>query len=74
MINNYNHANQYVKLKGRQINIGEGMVRIFGLSHEGIVPIRIESYNPIVATYFTGDEHEHYISHSKYFIVKANGR
>ncbi len=30
MINIYNHANQYVKLKGRQINVGEGMARIFG--------------------------------------------
>ncbi len=39
MVNNYNHANQYVKLKGRQINIGEGVARFFGLSHEGVVPI-----------------------------------
>jgi hypothetical protein len=50
------------------------MARIFGLSHEGIVLIRIESYNLIVATNFIGDEHEHYRSHSKYLIVKANGR
>jgi hypothetical protein len=62
MVSNYNHVNQYVKMKGRQINVGEGMARIFGLSSEGVVPIGKESYNPIVATYFTRDEHEHYIS------------
>jgi hypothetical protein len=28
MMNSYNHANQYVRLKGKQINIGEGMGRI----------------------------------------------
>jgi hypothetical protein len=62
MISNYNHADQYVKLKGRQIDVGEeGVARIFGLSREGIIPIGRESYNPIVATYFIGDEHEHYI-------------
>ncbi len=58
MIHSYNHADQYVKLKGRQINVGEGMARIFGLSHEGIVPIGKESYNPIVVTYFIGNEDE----------------
>ncbi len=62
MINSYKHADQYVKLKGRQIDVGkEGMARIFGLSCEKIVPIRKESYNPIVAAYFIGYEHEHYI-------------
>jgi hypothetical protein len=39
MVNNYNHANQYVKLKGRQINVGKGVARIFVLSPEGVVPI-----------------------------------
>jgi hypothetical protein len=44
-------------MKGRQIDVGEeGVARI--LSHEGIVPIGKESYNPIVATYFIGDEHD----------------
>jgi hypothetical protein len=43
MINNYNHANQYVKLKGKQIDIGEGVVKFFGISCEKIVPIGIES-------------------------------
>ncbi len=61
-------------MKGRQINVGEGMARIFGLSSEGVVPIGKESYNPIVATYFTRDEHEHYISCSWYLIAKTNGR
>jgi DNA-binding XRE family transcriptional regulator len=62
MINSYNHADQYVKLKRRQIDLGEErMARILCLSREGIVPIGRESYNPIVATYFIGDEHEHYI-------------
>jgi len=56
-------------LKGRQIDVGEGVARI--LSHEGIVPIGKESYNPIVATYFIGDEHEHYIPRSRYLITKA---
>jgi hypothetical protein len=42
------------------------VARIFGLSYKGIVPIGKESYNPIVATYFIGDEHEHYIPHSSY--------
>jgi hypothetical protein len=69
MISNYNHANQYVKLKGRQINVGEG--RIFGLSHKRIVPIGKESYNPIIAIYFIGDEHEHYIPRSCYLIAKT---
>jgi hypothetical protein len=31
MVNNYNHANQYVKLKGRQINV-RGVANFFGLS------------------------------------------
>jgi hypothetical protein len=44
------------------------------LSHEGIVPIGKESYNPIVATYFIGDEHEHYIPCLGYLITKADGR
>jgi len=48
MIGNHNHAYQYVKLKGRQIDVGKKMARIFGLSHEGIVPIGRKSYNPIV--------------------------
>jgi hypothetical protein len=73
MVNNYNYANRYVKLKGKQINI-KGVARIFGLSHEGVVPIGKESYNPIIATYFIKDEHEHYIPCSGYPIAKANGR
>jgi hypothetical protein len=28
----------------------------------------------IVATYFTKDEHEHYISHSRYLIAKVDGK
>jgi len=72
MVNNYNHANWYVKLKGRQNDEG-GVARIFGLSYEGVVPIGRESYNLIVATCFIGDEHEHYIPHIEYLIVKANG-
>ncbi len=39
MISSYDHADQYVELKGKQINIGEGMAMIFVLSREGIVPI-----------------------------------
>ncbi len=39
MIGSYDHADQYVELKGKQINIGEGMAMIFVLSREGIVPI-----------------------------------
>jgi hypothetical protein len=74
MINSYNHANQYVKLKGRQINIGKGVARIFGLSRKGIVPIGRESYNPIVVTYFIGDEHEHYIPRLSYLIAKTYGK
>jgi hypothetical protein len=45
-----------------QIDVREERVaRIFGLSREGVVPIERESYNPIVATYFIGEDHEHYI-------------
>ncbi len=33
MISSYNHAYQYGKLKGRQINVKEGVARIFGMSH-----------------------------------------
>ncbi len=62
MVNSYNHANQYVKLKGRQIDMGEeGVANFFGLFHERVAPTRRESYNPIVATYFICDEHEHYV-------------
>ncbi len=40
MVGSYNNANQYVKLKGRQIDIKEkGVARIFGASHEGVVLI-----------------------------------
>jgi hypothetical protein len=60
-------------MKGRQIDVG-GVARIFGLSREGIVPIGRESDNPIVAIYFIGDEHEHYILHSRYLIAKIDGR
>ncbi len=63
MVNNYNHANQYVKLKGRQNDEAKGVARIFGLSRDGVVPIGRESYNLIVATCFIGNEHEHYIPH-----------
>jgi hypothetical protein len=71
MINIYNHADYYVKLKGKQINVGkEGVARIFGLSCKGIMPIGRESYNLIVATYFIRGEHEHYIRHSGYLIAK----
>ncbi len=73
MVNNYNHANQYVKLQGKQIDLG-GVARIFCLSHEGVVPIGRESYNPIVATCFMGDEHEHYIPRLGYLIAKVNGK
>jgi hypothetical protein len=41
---------------------------------KGVVPIGRESYNPIVATYFTKDEHEHYILCLGYLIAKAIGR
>jgi hypothetical protein len=45
MVNNYNNANLYVKLKGRQIDIKEeGVARIFGLSHEKVVLISRKSY------------------------------
>jgi 1,4-dihydroxy-2-naphthoyl-CoA synthase len=74
MIRSYNCADQNVRLKGRQINVGEGMARIFVLSYERIVPIGRESYNLVVATYFIGDEHEHYILCSCYLIAKADGR
>jgi hypothetical protein len=75
MISNYNHADQYVKLKGRQINIKEeGVARIFGLSCKGIVLIGKESYNPIVVTYFIGSEHEHYIPCLGYLIAKVDGK
>jgi hypothetical protein len=75
MVSSYNHVNQYVKLKGKQIDVGkEGVARSFGLSHEGVVQIGKESYNLIVATYFTGDEHERYISLSRYLIAKTNGK
>jgi hypothetical protein len=50
------------------------VARIFGISHERIVLIGRESYNPIVATYFIRDEHEHYIPHLRYMIAKTNGR
>jgi hypothetical protein len=60
-------------MKGRQIDVG-GVARIFGLSCEGIVPIGKENDNPIVATYFIGDEHEHYIPRSRYLIAKVDGK
>jgi hypothetical protein len=47
MIGSYNYVDQYVKLKGKQINVGKGVARIFGLSRKGIVPIGRESYNPM---------------------------
>ncbi len=72
MISNYNHADQYVKLKGRQINIGKGVARVFGLSHKEIVPIGRESYNPIVTTYFIGNEH--YVPCLGYLIAKTYGK
>jgi hypothetical protein len=50
------------------------MVRIFALSCERIVPIGRESYNPIVATYVIGNEHEQYIFHLGYRIAKVDGR
>ncbi len=50
------------------------MARIFGLSHKGIVLIGRESHNPIVATYFTGNGHEHYIPHLGSLIAKADGK
>ncbi len=74
MISIYNHVDQCVRLKGRQIDVGKGVARIFGLLCEGIVPIGRESYNPIVATYFIGDEHEHYILCSCYLITKVDGK
>jgi hypothetical protein len=75
MIIKYNRADQYVKLKGRQIDVGEeGMARIFYLFYKGIVPIGRENYNPIIEIYFIKDEHEHYIPCSSYLIAKANGK
>jgi hypothetical protein len=59
--------------EGRQIDEG-GVAIIFCLSHEGVVPIGRESYNPIVATCFIGDEHEHYIACLGYLIAKADGK
>jgi hypothetical protein len=38
------------------------------------VPIGRESYNPIVATYFIGSEHEHYIPCLGYLITKVHGK
>jgi hypothetical protein len=34
MISSYKHVDQYVKLKGRQIKVGEAMARIFGMSRK----------------------------------------
>jgi hypothetical protein len=73
MVNSYNYANQYVKLKGRQNDEAKGVARIFGLSHEGVVSIGRESYNLIVATCVIGNEDEHYIPRLGYLIAKANG-
>jgi hypothetical protein len=50
------------------------MARNFCLSHERIIPIGRKSYHPIVATYFIGDEHEHYIPCLGYLIAKVDGR
>ncbi len=50
------------------------MARIFGLSCKQIVPIGKESYNLIIATYFIGDEHEHYIPYLGYLIAKTYGK
>ncbi len=50
------------------------MARIFGLSHKRIVPIRRESCNAIVATYFIGNQHEHYTPHSNYQIAKIDDK
>jgi len=50
------------------------VARIFGLSYKRIVPIEKENYNPIIATYFIGDEHEHYIPYSCYLIAKTYGK
>jgi hypothetical protein len=62
-------------MKGKQIDVGEaGVARSSGLSHEGVVPIGGKNYNPVVATYFIRDEHEHYILCLGYPIAKANDK
>ncbi len=49
----FNYDNQYVKLRGQQINISEeGIAKVFKLPCEGLMAGTQEGYNGVVATYF----------------------
>jgi hypothetical protein len=75
LICSFNFDNQYVKLQGRQIDIGkEGIVKVIKLPCEGLMARAVEGYNGVVATYFVGFQQDHYIFKLRYLIAQANGK
>ncbi len=75
LVCSFNYDDQYVKLQGRQIDIGEeGIVKVFKLPWEGLMARTLEGYNGVVATYFVGFQQDHYIFKSGYLSGQSNGK
>jgi hypothetical protein len=50
----------------------EGVVEVFKLLCSGLVLGRREGYKTSIASYFIGEERDHYVPQSGYIIIKAN--
>jgi len=75
LICSFNYDNQYVKLQGQQINIGEeGITKVLNLSYEGLMARAQEGCNGVIATYFANTQQEHYLLKSRYVLAQANGK
>jgi hypothetical protein len=73
LIYNFNYDDEYVKLQGQQINIGEeGITKVFKLPCEGLMVAK-EGYNNVATTYFIGTQQDHYVLKLGYVITQANG-
>ncbi len=73
LICNIHIINQYTKLQGRQINMGiKGVVENFKLPYSGLILGRKEGYNISIASYFVGEERDHYVPRFGYIIIQTN--
>jgi hypothetical protein len=75
LICSFNDDNQYVKLQGRQIDIGEeGIVKVFKLPCKGLMAGAQEGFDGVDATYFVRTQQDHYVIKSRYLIAQVNGK
>ncbi len=72
LIYNFNYIDQYIKLKGWQVDVGKGISQNFELSCEGFMLGGGERYKHDVGTYSDGKKQDHYVPHFVYLIIQTS--